>query len=171
MICYYHPDREAVGTCPGCGKNLCKDCFDLTTGHYCYDCARNVHDNAKAEIKGSLIWCSIILAATLIFALMVSLPKFFEGQIYVGGGLYLFACFVPAWKILGKIADRLLGERVYVGLMLLLAFITKVILAIFLSFVVPVIYLISLFINIHHYKVIKKDMDAIEAMHQNIVAN
>ena len=170
MICYYHPEREAVGPCALCGKSLCKDCFELTKGHYCYDCAKNIHDNVKSEVKKDAIWCSIMIFAAILFAVFACIPDFFEGQIYVVGGLFVFACFVPAWKICGRIADRLLGERVYVGAMLLLAFITKFILSVFLSFIVPIIYLILLFINIHRYRYVKKDMEAIEAIHQNSMA-
>ena len=83
MICYYHPEREAVGPCALCGKSLCKDCFELTKGHYCYDCAKNIHDNVKYEVKKDAIWCSIMIFAAILFAVFACIPDFFEGQIYV----------------------------------------------------------------------------------------
>ncbi len=36
MRCYYHKDKEAVGTCKSCGKGLCRDCaVDLGKGLAC----------------------------------------------------------------------------------------------------------------------------------------
>jgi hypothetical protein len=36
MRCFYHQDREAVGTCKSCGKGLCPECaVDLTKGLAC----------------------------------------------------------------------------------------------------------------------------------------
>lgn len=36
MRCYYHEDREAVGSCKSCGKGLCRECaVDLTKGLAC----------------------------------------------------------------------------------------------------------------------------------------
>lgn len=36
MRCFYHEDREAVGTCKSCGKGLCRECaIDLTKGLAC----------------------------------------------------------------------------------------------------------------------------------------
>jgi len=44
--CYHHPSQDAVATCRGCGKGICRDCYDVygvTSGEYagkalCYDC-------------------------------------------------------------------------------------------------------------------------------------
>jgi hypothetical protein len=36
MRCFYHEEREAVGSCKSCGKGLCRDCaVDLTKGLAC----------------------------------------------------------------------------------------------------------------------------------------
>jgi len=36
MRCFYHPDREAVGSCKSCGKGLCPECaVDLVKGLAC----------------------------------------------------------------------------------------------------------------------------------------
>ena len=29
MVCYYHPDRAAHGTCKHCGRGLCSECAAL----------------------------------------------------------------------------------------------------------------------------------------------
>ncbi len=44
MKCFYHSDRDAVGTCKSCGKGLCPDCaVDLTKGLACRDkCEKEV---------------------------------------------------------------------------------------------------------------------------------
>ena len=36
MLCFYHQDQEAVGTCKSCGKGICNDCaVDLGKGLAC----------------------------------------------------------------------------------------------------------------------------------------
>lgn len=36
MRCFYHQDKEAVGSCKSCGKGLCQECaVDLTKGLAC----------------------------------------------------------------------------------------------------------------------------------------
>jgi hypothetical protein len=44
MRCFYHQDREAIGTCKSCGKGLCPDCaVDLGKGLACRDrCEQDV---------------------------------------------------------------------------------------------------------------------------------
>ena len=42
MHCFYHQDRESVGTCKSCGKGLCPDCaVDLGKGLACRDRCEN----------------------------------------------------------------------------------------------------------------------------------
>jgi hypothetical protein len=42
MNCYFHPDREAVGNCRGCGKAVCTECNKPTqSGFYCPQCVQN----------------------------------------------------------------------------------------------------------------------------------
>lgn len=38
MKCFYHEDRDAVATCQGCGKGLCKECASAHRPCYCPDC-------------------------------------------------------------------------------------------------------------------------------------
>ncbi len=54
MKCYYHEDREAVGTCQTCGKSLCRECASLYTPLTCEDChreivARSINEREKAR--------------------------------------------------------------------------------------------------------------------------
>lgn len=38
MKCYYHEKKEAVGTCQGCGRSLCKICIDQYESGLCESC-------------------------------------------------------------------------------------------------------------------------------------
>ena len=38
MKCFYHEDRDAVATCQGCGKGLCKECASAHRPCYCPEC-------------------------------------------------------------------------------------------------------------------------------------
>jgi hypothetical protein len=45
MRCFYHHERDAVGTCKSCGKGLCPECaVDLDKGLAC-------HDRCEAEVR------------------------------------------------------------------------------------------------------------------------
>ena len=46
MRCFYHEDKEAVGTCKSCGKGLCRECaVDLAKGLACRErCEENVRN-------------------------------------------------------------------------------------------------------------------------------
>ena len=60
MRCFYHQDREAVGSCKSCGKGVCRDCaVDLTKGLAC-----RAHCEADAQALIQLIDRNIQLSAT-----------------------------------------------------------------------------------------------------------
>jgi hypothetical protein len=49
MRCFYHHEKEAVGTCKSCGKGLCSDCaVDLGKG---LACRGHCEEDAKAVIQ------------------------------------------------------------------------------------------------------------------------
>ena len=49
MRCFYHHDKESVGTCKCCGKGLCSDCaVDLVKG---LACRGQCEDDVKALIQ------------------------------------------------------------------------------------------------------------------------
>lgn len=60
-VCYYHNDEPAVAKCAGCGKYICKDCFDnygVSSGDYagqalCYDCTRKLVAENVEILKGN----------------------------------------------------------------------------------------------------------------------
>ena len=54
MKCFYHEDREAVGTCQNCGKSLCRECASKYTPLTCEDChremvARSINEREKEK--------------------------------------------------------------------------------------------------------------------------
>jgi hypothetical protein len=60
MRCFYHEDREAVGSCKSCGKGLCRECaVDLTKGLACRG-----HCEADAQALIQLIDRNIQLSST-----------------------------------------------------------------------------------------------------------
>lgn len=60
MRCFYHEDKEAVGSCKSCGKGLCRGCaVDLSKG---LACRGHCEEDAQALIR--LIDRNIQLSAT-----------------------------------------------------------------------------------------------------------
>lgn len=79
MKCFYHSDREAVGTCQTCGKSLCRECAEKYTPLSCDDChremiarSRNEREKAKQDAlidtKAELIKATVI---GLIFGIFI----------------------------------------------------------------------------------------------------
>jgi hypothetical protein len=91
MKCFYHQDRDAVGSCKSCGKGLCPECaVDLGKG---LACRNRCEDDAKAVI--ALIEQNIKITART--AGLVDFNKraraaaysfyFIMGSIFAGWGL------------------------------------------------------------------------------------
>lgn len=51
MKCYYHEERDAVGTCQDCGIALCKECASKYTPCLCPDCAKKRESKNEIEKK------------------------------------------------------------------------------------------------------------------------
>ncbi len=50
--CYYHPEREAVGTCANCGKTVCPECkVMLSQKCYCNPCADEAYASAASRVE------------------------------------------------------------------------------------------------------------------------
>ena len=91
MHCYYHQDKEAVGSCKSCGKGLCPDCAadvgkGLACRGHCEDDVRAVVALIDRNIKFSPKTAQIlessrkIRSSAAIFNLVV-------GVVFVGWGL------------------------------------------------------------------------------------
>jgi hypothetical protein len=52
MNCENHEDREAAGTCVGCGRPFCDECMmDVGKKKYCEDCAKEELKKKTEEEK------------------------------------------------------------------------------------------------------------------------
>ena len=71
MNCYVHPDREATGTCVGCGKFICAECAQPVQGrNYCAQCVQNGVPFQQSISTNPLAIASLVLA-------LVSVPLMF----------------------------------------------------------------------------------------------
>lgn len=53
MKCFYHPDRDAVNTCPECGQATCSDCNFITEiPTICRNCWHKRGSGSKADVSG-----------------------------------------------------------------------------------------------------------------------
>jgi cation transport ATPase len=52
MKCFYHPEQDAVGMCPQCGKAACRDCMkEVGGGILCKGCIAQRLQGVQAESK------------------------------------------------------------------------------------------------------------------------
>lgn len=52
MNCYVHPEKEAVGTCIGCGKFICSECVTEIQGkNYCKNCVNELFAQKNQELN------------------------------------------------------------------------------------------------------------------------
>ncbi len=55
MKCFYHPEQDAVGMCPQCGKAACRDCMkEVDGGILCKGCIAQRIQAVQAEGKAVL---------------------------------------------------------------------------------------------------------------------
>ena len=116
MRCYYHNDREAVGSCKSCGKGLCSECaVDLAKGLACRGrCEEDVRAviqlverNIKMEPTSSRIiqasgsarlatslFCLVSGAAFLTFGLREGL----DFATIIGGCLIAYGLYTVWWS-------------------------------------------------------------------------
>ncbi len=170
MPCYYHPQREAIGTCPVCEKQLCSDCFDLTVGHYCYDCAVNETIGLKKLFMKNLIVSILTILCFIVGGILFTLDSIGDAK-YIGLALMVVGGFYPAWKFLGALANRVLGARVYYGFMIALAIIIKFVLSVFVSFFVPIVYLVKTIIALVNYSKQNKNLKVLNELHHKNLSN
>ena len=110
--CYYHSGEAVVGACTICGKNLCRECFDLTKG-VCGDCA---HEYLQAKrnkgLKNSIKDIVYILIGGIIGGLLVA---YNVTGIGVGGGFIVFmgCTSVAGWRFINRVTKR--DEKIIVS--------------------------------------------------------
>jgi len=121
MGCYEHPDRKVVGSCPKCGKFMCKECVEKYSSKLCETCEKErlaEEDKKlaakKAQLKGQanslkndakkdLIKAAVISIAFGIFGFIVG-----SSDETVNMGLtmaYMFAGFPWGWNVIKQIMD------------------------------------------------------------------
>jgi hypothetical protein len=97
-VCYYHPDRPAIGVCVRCRTAICAACSTRLDGiNHCHRCLSKLA--ARAETKPGALAAGTFLAAV---ALVVAWLILF-GLFWLAGGM-----FAPAARTIGPV-PRLAG--------------------------------------------------------------
>lgn len=161
--CYYHQGREAVGQCQECGKFLCYDCFNLTVGHLCYDCAQALNRQRKKEMLFNLV-TTIVLTAIWIAAFITM--RFNSTVSLI---LLLIAGIYPARRMLTYISRRFFPSLIVTWFVYGLMFIIKLILAFICSIFMLPYYIIKLIISIVKYTKENKNYKLIEENHAHLM--
>lgn len=129
MQCHYHPDTEAVATCPQCGKPICRSCaVDVGGKITCQNCLATVPTQAPVAPSNPnnrmALWSMIVGLASWLLNFLMLCFNFVIGPLIgvatMGLGLL---CVIPigligilspiGWVvsiILGHIAIRQLKE-------------------------------------------------------------
>jgi hypothetical protein len=67
--CYYHPDKEPVGSCVNCGRLICAECKVLLGGKiYCNPCADALV--TKSDVSRNLSWFERHLNWTMVLGML-----------------------------------------------------------------------------------------------------
>jgi hypothetical protein len=104
MRCYYHRDREAVGSCKSCGKGLCPECaVDLTKGLACRG-----RCEAAVEAVINLVERNIRVSPTTTRLVQAS------GSARLAGSLFIVVCGV-VFLAFGLLSERRLNFVAILG--------------------------------------------------------
>lgn len=129
MKCYYHERKEAVGTCQGCGKSLCKNCIDQYESGLCASCENkkrrsqeekviNQKKQLKNQAKMNVEITKKQLTKTIIKSALFGIIGIFIGTDTGGIGnillfTYLFASLPWGWSFVKNAIDT--GEWAFVA--------------------------------------------------------
>lgn len=73
FLCMNHPDKQAVAQCRRCGKPVCQDCYDPSTG-YCRDqCTKNEAVSSVHTSKKNVVLQVIVAILAIIGGLAILL--------------------------------------------------------------------------------------------------
>ncbi len=111
MKCYYHENKDAVGTCKECGKSLCKTCVDKYKSGLCESCeqkrkekAQKVLDDKKAKLKMDAKSVRNDTIKDLVVAGVLSVVCAIIGYSIEGfQGLLMFIGFPWGWKLINQL--------------------------------------------------------------------
>jgi len=56
LSCAIHTDREAVGSCGGCGRSLCRECYDAVKPPLCVHCRVSQNRTLAAALTGNILF-------------------------------------------------------------------------------------------------------------------
>jgi hypothetical protein len=112
MRCFYHEDKEAVGTCKSCGKGLCRECaVDLTKGLACRG-----HCEADAQAVIQLIDRNIQLMPSISLAQRrLDRTRQSSGFFHVAFGVIFIAVGFSSeqWRLFVILGMILIGYGIY----------------------------------------------------------
>lgn len=92
MKCENHAEKEAVGICNLCSKNICSDCSVNLKGElYCKSCLAEKTGGGKKKQEHSPA-----LAAILSF-IIAGLGQIYNGQVWKGVFIFITSLFVIPW--------------------------------------------------------------------------
>lgn len=161
MKCYYHKEEEAVGQCQGCGKFLCKECFDKNGG-FCDDCKSAQKENVKSQlnavrgnsIKGLVIQ---IILAVVFGGVCTYIFRNIDTNLVL---VFYFGAGIPfGWDTINWILGKLnLGNWYFSGIVLLIMLFIKLWFAVIIGVIWP-IYLIMNIYTINKMNKAKKEAD------------
>ncbi len=118
MECYKHEGRKVIGSCPQCGKFMCKECTEKYESHLCEECeakAREVAQkqldakkaNLQRQTKENKNQALKDLIGGAVLSLIFGIIGFAAGS-DGGSGFtmaYMFAGFPWGYKFINKIMD------------------------------------------------------------------
>lgn len=163
--CYYHQNQEAVGQCQSCGKFICLDCFNLTQGHICYDCAQQMNSKYKKNLLINLIITLIIVAAWIVAIVLMDKPDM-EVYSYL---IILVVGVVPAWRMLSVVTNRMFSNTVFIGGALAAYVIVKAVFSLVCSIAMLPYYLIKLIAGIVKFIKQSKNYKLIAKTHNELL--
>ena len=186
MNCYFHPEVPAVGKCPKCGKNLCKECFDqmqtICGERMCIDCTKKLlvenyekEQNELEKLKKSTpilfgIW-SLGVFITLLFLVFHKTGEQMSGWFFI----FFFMMYVPGISSMVQRLHRSPEEKSKDDIIEAVSpnggcymmgrwFMKLMIIAVLTPIIAP----IRLFKDFRRIKFLEKDLDESTEMYNNV---
>ena len=105
-------EKGELFSCQKCGKPICADCYNITTMHYCYECAQSTFfADKKSSFRLGLIFVGLALTWILRLATFFLLVLFTEKGLPTWVPLiplfvfFLFS-FYPSWDFIKRKLNR-----------------------------------------------------------------
>ena len=179
MKCYYHEKKEAVGTCQGCGKSLCKICIDQNESGLCESCENkrikteeervlNEKKELQNRAQNNVVATKKQLKKTIIKSVIFGIIGIFIGSDTGNIGniilfFYLFAALPWGWSFVKNAIDT--GEWAFMAVLtnsiwlFIFGIFLKFVLACLIGIFVMPINIIKAIIEFKNAKNIEKDIN------------